>query len=81
MKTQFVSYRNRWTIVKDSFINLTSLLPIVTGSTVIKKSFVISLSERLFVREKNNSKTTNFLLVDSPVWNRGAGTQRREKIS
>jgi len=44
-------------------INLTLFLPLLTGSSVIKKSFVISLSERLFVRKKINSKELFFLLV------------------
>ena len=44
-------------------INLTLFLPLVTGSSVIKKSFVISLSKRLFVREKINSKELVISLV------------------
>jgi len=47
-------------MVRELIINLTLFLPIVTGSTVIKKSFVISLSERLFVREEINSKKQIF---------------------
>ena len=45
-------------------MNLTSFLPMVTGSSMIKKSFVMNLSIRkaLCHRRKSNSKRVNEIL-------------------